>query len=273
MPTLMSVSAPLRRSRVKSAHPTGADRGFALIDAALATALASVASLALLAVSNSMTTQARRAGTSVRARTVASELAERAAAADCGVQTGAEPTGDLQTAATRCDTVLGATLDGVVGDTTFTVTSGNVTYDVTVLHRWLRRADGGADAATCAALATAAPVAIERSITVTPVNGTGATSTAIDAVPADGPAYAPSNGAIVVSGLTAGDAVELQSSTPGSVRVRRTATLLTGGEGCVWFPFLPDGEFLVGRVGKPTTSVTVADGEVATITGGELPSA
>ncbi|CAB4887720.1 unannotated protein [freshwater metagenome] len=244
-----------------------ADRGLAMIEAAIAVALASLASLALLSVSVAMTSQARSARDGSTARSVAAQLAEQATAHGCGLQTGAEPSSVLIAAVTSCATALKTSDAILLGDVSMPVVRNGLTYTATISNRWLRSGDGTADAATCADLVGSEPVAMQRTVTVTWQSGSGTTNSfaqsQVEALPVDAAAFQSGRGGLLVTGIPAGAAVDLQTPLEPTLRVRRYGDR----SGCAWFPYLSPADYAVSAAGTSAfVTTTVVEAATTSIT-------
>lgn len=247
------------------------DRGGALIEAVVAVALVGVISAALATVASSMLTQTRLAASSTATREIATRFAEQESALGCGLLTGAEPPEILALAVTRCELATTSALV-VLGDLDRVVTRGGRSYQVNLRYSWLPDPDLTSGALTCALLATGEPAAIGREVNVTPLD-TGPESVVslsaatyrlrqIESVPPDAAAYVSGQGGILVTGLGAEDAVDIRRSTDPATTtaIRRFGTTI-GGDTCAWFPYLPPGQYLLGKLnGTTSDAITVVAG-------------
>lgn len=246
-----------------------------MLEAMLAIAIAGLVALGALSVSVALWNQTHRVERLVAARQLAVRTNEMLRAR-CGVQTGLEPGAVVTAAVTACTAALGAGTSGPAGDTTARLTWRRTIFDVTVRTHWLRRADGVADATTCADLAISPPTALERDLSVSWASPNGSTqtfdATFVEAAPADSPGYEAITSGIMVTGATATDAVELQFVHSVGNRLRRYGTPLAGGSsGCIWFPFLPPGSYSLTKVGgAAAASVVVNAGSVTSVALGSL---
>ena len=281
----------MRRKQLRSEH------GFAMIEAVIAMGIVGLASLALLSVTFAMSSQARLSKDAINARLAAEQIAERASVYGCGLQTGAEVSSVIVAAKTRCNTALELGDGVILGDVSTSVTRKNVVYSATFRNSWLP--GPGADAlsaVTCtnlqsptspATFATMTPTAIKRITTVTWKFGIadGSTTdksyilTKYESVPPDAAAYSTSFGRLIVTGMTAAQAVDLQAINNTSYKLRRYATIFSGDTagtaGCAWFAYLPAGSY---KAAKSTASafggssnITITNGATTQIAYSALP--
>jgi hypothetical protein len=227
-----------------------------------------VTAAALATTATAILTQSRLAASSTATREIALQIAERDSALGCGLVTGAEPDELLRLATARCDPTS-AENQVVLGDTDREVTRNSVAYQATVRYQWLPDPDHDGPL-TCAALATGEPAAIAREVTVTPASADNEAAThriwQVESVPPDAAQFVSGQGALLVTGLTAGEAIDIRRATTPetSIAVRRHGITIADTT-CAWFAYLSPGEYLLGRSNDSgATLVTVAAG-IATI--------
>ncbi len=269
-----------------------------MIEAVIAMGLVGLASLALLSVTFAMSSQARLSKDAINARLAAEQIAESASVYGCGLQTGAEVSSVIVAAKTRCNTALALDNANVIlGDVSTSVTRKNVVYSATLRNSWLP--GPGADALTAvtctnlqtptspATFATMTPTAIKRITTVTWKFGIadGSTTdksyslTKYESVPPDAAAYSTSFGRLIVTEMTATQAVDLQAINNTSYKLRRYATIFSGDTagtaGCAWFAYLPAGSYTAAKstasvFGAPP-NITITNGATTQIAYSALP--
>ena len=268
-----------------------------MIEAVIAMGLVGLASLALLTVTFAMSSQARLSKDAINARLAAEQIAENASVYGCGLQTGAEVSSVIVATKTRCNTALGLGSGNVIlGDVSTSVTRKNVVYSATLRNSWLPGPGAdGLSAVTCtnlqsptspATFATMTPTAIKRITTVTWKFGIadGSTTdksyslTKYESVPPDAAAYSTSFGRLIVTGMTATQAVDLQAINNTSYKLRRYATIFSGDTagtaGCAWFAYLPTGSYKAAKLnasfgGSP--NITITNGATTQIAYSALP--
>ena len=281
----------MRRKQLRSEH------GFAMIEAVMAIGIVGLASLALLSVTFAMSSQARLSKDAINARLAAEQIAESASVYGCGLQTGAEVSSVIVAAKTRCNTALLLNDANVIlGDVSTSVTRKNVVYSATFRNSWLP--GPGADAlsaVTCtnlqsptspATFATMTPTAIKRITTVTWKFGIadGSTTdksyvlTKYESVPPDAAAYSTSFGRLIVTGMTAAQAVDLQAINNTLYKLRRYATVFSGDtagtSGCAWFAYLPAGSYKAAKLDASfgvSSNITITNGATTQIAYSALP--
>lgn len=242
----------------------------------MAVILAALVALGVLAVATALSAQATRGRNVIDARTLATRWLERSQAGACGLQTGAESAAVLAPVYSRCATLLGLSGSSVVGDVAGAAVFRGTNYTLAVTHRWLRHDDAASAASTCAAVSAVQPVALERTVTVSWLDkGTTAntyTAVAASALPADSAAYESNFGGIVVTDLAEGDAVDLIALHDSSLRIRRTAAMLSsGGTGCVWFPYLPADDYSLAMASSSASTVVTVGSSTVTVAKSVLP--
>ena len=269
-----------------------------MIEAVIAMGLVGLASLGLLTVTFAMSSQARLSKDAINARLAAEQIAENASVYGCGLQTGAEVSSVIVATTTRCNTALALdNANAILGDVSTSVTRKNVVYSATLRNSWLPGPGAdGLTAVTCtnlqtptspATFATMTPTAIKRITTVTWKFGIadGSTTdksyvlTKYESVPPDAAAYSTSFGRLIVTSMTATQAVDLQAINNTSYKLRRYATIFSGDTagtaGCAWFAYLPAGSY---KAAKSTTSafggssnITITNGATTQIEYSALP--
>jgi type II secretory pathway pseudopilin PulG len=250
------------------------DRGAALIEVVVAIAVIAVTAAALATTATAILTQSRLAATSTATREIALQIAERDSAMGCGLLSGAEPDELLRLAAARCDPLPeGNPL--VLGDTDREVTRNNVDYRATVRYQWLPDPDQSGPL-TCAALAIGEPAAISREVRVAPVGADTEATThriwQVESVPPDAAHFVSGQGALLITGLTAGEAVDIRRvTTPETTVALRRYGITIAGSTCAWFAYLTPGEYLLGRSSDTGASlVAVEAGDTTIIDTSEL---
>jgi len=272
------------------------EHGFAMIEAVIAMGIVGLASIALLTVTFAMSSQARLSKDAINARLATEQIAENASVYGCGLQTGAEVSTVIVAAKTRCNTALGLGSAVILGDVAASVTRKNVAYTVEIRNTWLPGPGAdGLTAVTCtnlqtptspATFATMTPNAIKRVTTVTWKFGIASGSTTdksysltkYESVPPDAAAYSTSFGRLIVTGMTAAQAVDLQAINNTSYKLRRYATIFSGDTagtaGCAWFAYLPAGSYKAAKLNASfggSSNITITNGATTQIAYSELP--
>lgn len=241
----------------------GSRRGFSLIELLVAsTLLISVLAGSSLVIAN-VERQLLESRLGDTATSLGVSLTEKASAFGCGsaVDPASSSTRDL---AARCSSLYGG--QASPGDARFQASDADGTqYQVTVSSRW--RQIGAGDACYSASAGTVGsaqllrPALLERTATLewTLAGQTRTRSTSLlQATPTSSAYNGPGTGGLVVR-TTAGTLVTVNSAT--GTPVSRFATPCAGGA-AAYFPFLPPGEYRLGRDGVAATPVTVQSGLV-----------
>jgi len=239
-------------------------RGFSLIELVIAlTLLIMVLSGMSVVVANS-----ERALLETRLRDTAAalgvSLSERATAFNCG--TAVDPSSALTAqAATRCAQVYGGT--PAPADARFTTVDANgKVFTVEIATRWKQTGSGtacyaetGVDAAQLMR-----PALLERTVALSyQMVGSDRDKTvvSVQATPDSSAYLGEGSGGIVIS-APAGTLTTVNS--PGGTPISRFATECSPSA-AAYFPFLPPGEYLVGRDGSASQPVTVTSGSVSRV--------
>lgn len=249
-------------------------RGFSMLEVVIAASLTlmvlTASGIALANTQKSVTTGQTRD----MATTFALNVLERAAALNCGM--AVDPNSDriiLENA--RCSrALLGPDTETdlpYAPDASFTTTDLNGrTFDVTATSRWVQVGAEdlcrSTDVNAVGRLQLTKPGVLERIVTLSwTVAGVQQqeTYTSTQAAPSTSDFTAAGLGGVLVY-APAGTQVTLSSSGAG-VPITRTTTTCGGssnGDAAAWFPYLPAGQYLVGRAGSSLLPVDVAYGQV-----------
>jgi len=257
------------------------ENGFALLEAVLAIGLVGLVSIGLLNVSVAMSAQARSSRDVMMSRLVAEQIGQRATAHGCGLHTGAEAATVIASTVLRCNTAMGIT--GVLfGDIATSITRKEQAYVARLRTHWLPSTDADNSAAvSCATLATMEPHAIQRDVILTWTSGDAAGNTytlsQVESQPVDASSTTNNFGALLITGMSTTQAVDLQAPLNTTYRLRRFATMLpstTTTNGCAWFPFLPAGSYVVSGAGESNTcTAVVVSATTTSLAFSALPSA
>jgi len=240
------------------------ENGFAMLEAVLAIGLVGLVSIGLLSVSGAMSAQSTSSRDVMMSRLVAEQVGQRATAHGCGLHTGAEEATVIASTVLRCNTAMGIT--GVLfGDIATSITRKQQTYVASLRTHWLPSADADNSASvSCASLATMEPHSIQRDVILTWTGGDASDNTytlsQVESQPADASSTTNNFGAILVTGMSSTDAVDMQAPLNTTYRLRRFATMLpstTTTNGCAWIPFLPAGSYVVSGAGDSNACTVV----------------
>ena len=257
--------------KLKKSQMGKSENGFALLEAVLAIGLVGLVSIGLLNVSVAMSAQSTSSRDVMMSRLVAEQISQRATAHGCGLQTGVEVATVIASTVLRCNTAMGIT--GVLfGDIATSITRKQQSYVASLRTHWLPSTDADNDASvTCADLATMEPHAIQRDVILTWAGGDASDNTytlsQVESQPVDASSTTNNFGALLITNMSATNAVDFQAPLNTTYRLRRFASMLpstTTTEGCAWFPFLPAGSYVVSGAGESNTCTVVVVAAVTT---------
>lgn len=255
------------------------ESGFATVEAILAIGIVALVSVGLMRVSLAMSTQSKVSRNVILTRQIAEEIAERSAAHGCGLQSGSEVASVVASVVARCNAALEIAGGVALGDVSTSIVRKRVTYVATMRYRWLPGSEAdGQSSVSCSDLATMAPHAVQRNVTITWLSSSGDdnlyTLSQVEALPAGSSAFTD-GGALLITGMAADDVVHLQIPSATSYYLRRSASFMGGDRrnGCAWFPYLSPGNYLIARAGvAESCSVAISKGTTLSVVFGTLPT-
>jgi hypothetical protein len=102
--------------------------------------------------------------------------------------------------------------------------------------------------------------------------------TKYESVPPDAAAYSTGFGRLIVTSMTATQAVDLQAINNTSYKLRRYATIFSGDTagtaGCAWFAYLPAGSYKAAKLNASfggSSNITITNGATTQIAYSALP--